>query len=190
MWRQLGDDGAARLKAWVRGGGEVVAWGSAAGLLARKELALTTVATVDSAGARDTAMAMPRLAPPLASPNAPQGTRPDQIPGAIFRATLDRSHWLTWGYGRDELPVLLTTSELLKPSTEGDNPVAFAGTGLLVSGFTFPNTERFVSGSVYAAVENVGRGKVVVFADDPLFRAFWRGPARLVSNAVVYGTGR
>ncbi|HEU4569329.1 MAG TPA: M14 family metallopeptidase [Gemmatimonadales bacterium] len=190
MWRQLGDDGAARLKAWVRGGGEVVAWGSAAGLLARKDLALTTVATVDSAGARDTAMAMPRLAPPLASPNAPQGTRPDQIPGAIFRATLDRSHWLTWGYGRDELPVLLTTSELLKPSTEGDNPVAFAGTGLLVSGFTFPNTERFVSGSVYAAVENVGRGKVVVFADDPLFRAFWRGPARLVSNAVVYGTGR
>jgi hypothetical protein len=190
MWRQLGDEGAARLKAWVRGGGEVVAWGSAAGLLARKELALTTVATVDSAGARDTAMAMPRLAPPLASPNAPQGTRPDQIPGAIFRATLDRSHWLTWGYGRDELPVLLTTSELLKPSTEGDNPVAFAGTGLLVSGFTFPNTERFVSGSVYAAVENVGRGKVVVFADDPLFRAFWRGPARLVSNAVVYGTGR
>ncbi len=190
MWRQLGEAGATKLKAWVQNGGLVVAWGSAVGLLARKELELTTVATVDSAGAKDTTMVAPRPAPPLVSPNAPQGTKPDQIPGAIFRATLDRSHWLAWGYGRDELPVLLTTSELLKPSSKGDNPAAFTGTGLLLSGFAFPNTERFVQGSVYAAVENSGQGKVVLFADDPLFRGFWRGPARLVSNALLYGTGR
>jgi hypothetical protein len=168
----------------------VLAWGSALGLLGRKELELTTVATVDSAGARDTTIVAPRPAPPHVSPNAPQGTKPDQIPGAIFRATLDRSHWLAWGYGRDDLPVLLTTSELLKPSSKGDNPAAFTGTGLLLSGFAFPNTERFVQGSVYAAVENSGQGKVVLFADDPLFRGFWRGPARLVSNAILYGTGR
>jgi zinc carboxypeptidase len=190
MWRQLGEGGAGKLKEWVQGGGLVLAWGSAVQLLARKELELTTVATVDSAGAKDTAMVAPRLSPPLVSPNAPQGTKPDQVPGAIFRATLDRSHWLAWGYGRDELPVLITTSELLKPSSKGDNPAAFTGTGLLMAGFTFPNTERFVQGSVYAAVENVGRGKAVLFADDPLFRGFWRGPARLVSNAIIYGTGR
>ncbi|HVX88877.1 MAG TPA: M14 family zinc carboxypeptidase [Gemmatimonadales bacterium] len=190
MWRQLGEGGANALKEWVQGGGLVMAWGSAVSLLARKELELTTVATVDSAGTRDSTIAVPRPAPPLVSPNAPQGTRPDQIPGAIFRATLDRSHWLAWGYGRDELPVLLTTSELLKPSSKGDNPAAFTGTGLLIAGFTFPNTERFVQGSVYAAVENAGRGKAVLFADDPLFRGFWRGPARLVTNALLYGTGR
>ena len=190
LWRQLGEGGAAKLKSWVSSGGEVIAWGSSVQLLARKELELTTVATVDSSGAKDTTMAMPRLAPPLTSPNAPQGTKPDQIPGAIFRATLDRTHWLAWGYGRDELPVLLTTSEMLKPSAKGDNPAAFTGTGLLISGFAFPNTERFVKGSVYAAVENIDRGHAVLFADDPLFRGFWRGPARLVSNALIYGTGR
>ncbi len=190
MWRQLGEGGAGKLKAWVQEGGLVLAWGSAVQLLARKELELTTVATVDSAGTKDTTMVVPRPAPPLVSPNAPQGTKPDQIPGAIFRATLDRSHWLVWGYGRDELPVLLTTSELLKPSSKGDNPAAFTGPGLLIAGFTFPNTERFVQGSVYAAVENIGRGKAVLFADDPLFRGFWRGPARMVSNALLYGTGR
>lgn len=190
MWRMLGQGGADKLKSWVAGGGEVIAWGSAVQLLAHKDLELTTVATVDSAGKADTTIASPRPAPPLTSPNAPQGTKPDQIPGAIFRATLDRSHWLAWGYGRDELPVLLTTSEMLKPSAKGDNPAAFTGSNLLIAGFAFPNTERFVQGSVYAAVENSGGGKVVLFADDPLFRAFWRGPARLVSNALVYGTGR
>jgi hypothetical protein len=190
MWRQLGEGGAGKLKEWVQGGGMVLAWGSAVGLLARKELELTTVVTLDSAGTKDTTIAVPRPAPPLASPKAPQGTKPDQIPGAIFRASLDRSHWLAWGYGRDDLPVLIGTSELLKPSEKGDNPAAFTGTGLLIAGFVFPNTERFVQGSVYAAVENNGRGKAVLFADDPLFRGFWRGPARMVSNALLYGTGR
>jgi hypothetical protein len=190
MWRQLGEGGAGRLKEWVQGGGMVLAWGSAVGLLARKELELTTVATVDSAGAKDTTIAVPRPAPPLPSPKAPQGTRPDQIPGAIFRASLDRSHWLAWGYGRDELPVLIGTSELLKPSERGDNPAVFTGADLLIAGFVFPNTDRFVQGSVYAAVENNGRGKAVLFADDPLFRGFWRGPARMVTNALLYGTGR
>ena len=47
-----------------------------------------------------------------------------------------------------------------------------------------------MQGSVYAAVENAGQGKVVLFADDPLFRGFWRRPARLVTNALLYGTGR
>jgi hypothetical protein len=79
---------------------------------------------------------------------------------------------------------------MLKPSSKGDNPVAFTGTGLLISGFAFPNTERFVQGSVYAAVEHDGQGSAVLFADDPLFRGFWRGPARLVTNALLYGTGR
>jgi hypothetical protein len=31
---------------------------------------------------------------------------------------------------------------------------------------------------------------VVLFADNPLFRAFWRGPAKLVTNAILFGTGR
>jgi hypothetical protein len=190
MWRQLGEGGAGKLKEWVQGGGLVMAWGSSVGLLARKELELTTVATLDSAGTRDTTIVGPRPAPPLTSPKAPQGTRPDQIPGAIFRASLDRSHWLAWGYGRDELPVLIGTSELLKPSEKGDNPAAFTGSGLLMAGFVFPNTERFVQGSVYAAVENNGRGKAVLFVESPIFRGFWRGPARMVSNALLYGTGR
>jgi hypothetical protein len=31
---------------------------------------------------------------------------------------------------------------------------------------------------------------VVAFADDPLFRAFWRSSAMLFTNAVLFGAGR
>ncbi|MGE3525868.1 MAG: hypothetical protein AB7I33_08085, partial [Gemmatimonadales bacterium] len=129
--------------------------------------------------------------PPLVSPTAPGNTGPEFIPGAIFRATLDRSHWLTYGYQGDQLPVFLYTGTLLQPSRKGDNPVAFVGSDLTLAGFTWPdNTERFLRSSVWAAVESAGRGRVVIFAEDPLFRAFWRGPARLVTNAMLFGTGR
>jgi hypothetical protein len=68
--------------------------------------------------------------------------------------------------------------------------VAFVADSLRLSGFAWPNTERLLKGTVWAAAENHGSGHVVLLADDPLFRAFWRGTARLVTNAMMFGTGR
>jgi hypothetical protein len=59
---------------------------------------------------------------------------------------------------------------MMTPSEKGDNPVAFVGSDLTLGGFTWPgNTEKLLKGSVWVAVENAGRGRVVLFADDPLF---------------------
>ncbi|MEP6573097.1 MAG: hypothetical protein ABJD11_10395, partial [Gemmatimonadota bacterium] len=201
LWRELGEDGAERLKAWVRAGGCVIVSGDAVGLLSRKEVALTTARSMGEDEddkketkdiAKDTVVADRGVpAPPLVSPTASGGVRPEFIPGAIFRATLDRTHWLTFGYERDQLPVFLNTGSLLKPSEKGANPVAFVGSDLTLAGFTWPNnTEKYLRGSVWAAVETVGDGHVVAFADDPLFRGFWRGTAKLVTNAILFGPGR
>lgn len=194
LWRELGEPGAERLKGWVRSGGVVIAMGGAVGLLSRKEVDLTSVRPValDSTADKDTTLAeSARPAPPLVSPNAAGGREPEYVPGSIFRATLDRTHWLTGGYERDYLPVFLDTSQLLKPSEKGANPVVFTGAGLTLAGFTWPgNTERYLNDGVWAAVESVGRGSVVVFAENPVYRGFWRGPAKLLTNAVLFGSGR
>ena len=69
--------------------------------------------------------------------------------------------------------------------------VVFTGDSLTLSGFTWPdNTERFLKGTAWAVVENQGDGHVALFLGDPLFRAFWRGPARLVTNAMLMGPAR
>jgi hypothetical protein len=87
--------------------------------------------------------------------------------------------------------VFMSGARMLSPSVKGANPVVFVGTDLTLAGFTWPgNTEKLLRGSVWTAVENVGRGHVILFADNPLFRAFWRGPAKLVTNAALFGTGR
>jgi hypothetical protein len=41
---------------------------------------------------------------------------------------------------------------------------------------------------VFIAQERVGRGNVVMFTNDPMFRGWWRALDRLVLNAVLLGT--
>jgi hypothetical protein len=201
MLRQLGN--VNRLKQWVQEGGSIIALGAAVNFLNHKDVALTTVGIVgqpaegedkpaakDSVAADTTLSPSARPGPPLVSPSAPGAGRPESVPGVIAKATLDRTHWLTFGYPRDHLPVQVS-NDFLTPSKKGDNPVSFVGQDLVLAGFTWPNnTERLLNGSVWAVVENVGRGKVIVFADNPLFRAFWRGTAGLFTNALLFGPGR
>ena len=193
MGRQLNGESLAKVKRWVESGAAVVAIGDAVSFLADKDVGLTTIRPVmpDSTIAKDTTAAINDPGPPLVSPSAPGGRAAEFIPGSIFRATLDRTHWLTYGYSGDQLPVFLETAALLAPSEKGDNPVAFVGQDLLLSGWAWPkNTERLMAGSVYSAVESVGSGRVVVFAGNPVYRGFWRGPARLLTNAVLMGPTR
>jgi len=193
MRRELGDDGATKLKAWVRSGGVLIGYGGAGELAANKDLELTSVASVapDSGAKADSAAAGD--APPLVSKTAAPRDRPEWIPGAIFRATLDTTHWLTAGYERNKIPVFIDGDTFWRPSKGGANPVTFTDPvdSLVLSGFTWPdNTARLLKGSTWAAVENQGNGRVVLFLSDPLFRAFWRGPARMLTNAILVGPNR
>ena len=113
LWRDLGEYGANGSKAWVHSGGAVVAMGDAVGLLNRKELELTTVkaVTADSTrGERHHARGRRQARTPAGVVHRHRGPAPEFVPGAIFRATLDQTHWLTGGYEQDQLPVFFDTS--------------------------------------------------------------------------------
>ena len=201
----LSGDALSRLKRWIDGGGVLIAIKGAAVQVADTATGLTSVRPVGTPGEAkrepkgaaqfkaDTAPLAPSAqpGPPLPSPSADEGREPLTVPGVIARGTLDGSHWLTYGYEGGELPVLLWTDRFLAPSHEGENPVVFTGPNVIVSGFEWPdNSERLLTGSVFAAVERRGRGHVVLFADDPAFRAITQGTWRLLANAILMGSGR
>ncbi|HET8714160.1 MAG TPA: hypothetical protein VFM23_10815, partial [Gemmatimonadales bacterium] len=157
------------------------------------DVGLSSVEAVgaDSGAKADTTA--PGNEPALISSTAPSRDKVEWIPGAIFRATLDTTHWLTLGYERDRLPVFIDGDVFWKPSKSGSNVAAFSDPedALLLSGFTWPdNTVRLLKGSAWSVVENQGSGRVVLFLGDPLFRGFWRGPARLLTNAILVGPNR
>src|SRR5439155_359623 len=156
MKRQLGDDGVTRLKSWVSDGGALIGFAGAGMLLADKDVGLTSIAALgaDSTAKPDTTV--PGKEPPVLSPTSPSKDKPEWLPGSIFRATLDPTHWLTLGYESDRLPVYVEGSTFWKLSKNGANPVAFVGDSLALSGFTWPgNTERLLKGTAWAGLEGL-----------------------------------
>jgi hypothetical protein len=127
--------------------------------------------------------------PPIASPSARPGRVPEAVPGAIMRATLDRRTPLTYGYEQERLPVLVDSAYFFRPSKEGTNAVIFAadaGQPLHVAGFLWPTSESLLRGTSYVIDEPTGRGHVVLFAEDPNFRAIWRSTTRLFFNSFLF----
>ncbi|HWS90904.1 MAG TPA: M14 family zinc carboxypeptidase [Pyrinomonadaceae bacterium] len=127
--------------------------------------------------------------PPIASPSARPGRVPVPVPGAIFRATLDRRAPLTYGYEQETLPVLVDSAYFFRPSKEGTNAVVFPAdpqNTLHVAGFVWPTTESLLRGTSYVIDEPTGRGHVVLFAEDPNFRAIWRSTTRLFFNSFLF----
>lgn len=199
--RQLGEDGVKRIADWISRGGVFIGWEGGARFAMREKVDWTSARIVgqtddstksDSASQRDTVLSIDqRPGAPTVSPTAPNGARPIDLPGSIFRATLDQSHWLTFGYEAARIPVLIKGDQFVRASRAGANPVVFAGDSLTMSGWTWPNnTERLLRGSAYAVVENKGSGHVVLFADSPLYRLYFRSTWRLLQNAIVMGSSR
>ena len=128
--------------------------------------------------------------PAIASPSANANNVPEALPGAIMRAKVDRTTYLTYGVDRDEMPVLLASGYFFRYSKEGTNALVFDANPkkpLTISGFVWEgNTERLLKGTAYVIDESMGSGHVVLFAEDPFFRGMTRANTRPFFNAIVF----
>ena len=92
-----------------------------------------------------------------------------------------------------DLPALVDSSRVfldpLGPPDAAKRVVGRYGVGdyLSLAGYLWPESRERLSGAVFAYEERVGRGRVILFAEDPNFRGYWRGADRLFLNAVVLG---
>lgn len=181
------------LKRWVEGGGTLVTFGGATRWATREDVGLTSVRRLSCEPKRDAKSAPATLAPAdslkaTVSPAACADELAD-IPGTHFDAVLDLTHWLTLGFDRQRLQVMQSGSDRYGLSREGGNVAVFPTTGpLRRAGFVFPEqTERLLRGTTLITEESVGAGHVVLFANEPMFRGWWRALDRLVLNAIALG---
>ncbi len=128
--------------------------------------------------------------PPIASPSANAGKVPEGVPGAIMRATVDRTTYLTYGLEQDELPVLLSSGYFFRYSKEGTNAIVFDAKPkkpLVISGFVWEgNTERLLKGTAHLIDEPLGSGHVILFAEEPFFRGIFRSTTRPFFNSILF----
>ncbi|GAA4975817.1 M14 family metallopeptidase [Algibacter aquimarinus] len=109
-----------------------------------------------------------------------------QIGGAIFEATLDRSHPINFGYKNDKIALFRNTTIFVEAdSVSYRNPIQYTKNPLLSGYISKPNLEA-LSNTVPLQIKNIGRGKVVAFTDNTNFRAFWYGTNKLLMNAIFF----
>jgi hypothetical protein len=109
------------------------------------------------------------------------------IGGAIVASVIDLSHPLAFGYRRGELPLLRKgTTELLPGDNAYATPVRYTASPLL-AGFIGPDRLEAIRGQAAVIAQKHDKGLVVYFANNPLFRGYWRGTERMYINALYFG---
>lgn len=178
----------AHLREWVAAGGALVAMRGASAWLAGDAVSWTKTRlqgrfTSKSAFMTDGGRPGGEPEPATTGEEAPA----EVVPGAILRAVPNPESFLSFGY-EEPFPVMVWSNLAF----ETDSAVAIGARladdpdTLLGSGFAFPDSLARLAGTPYAVTERVGRGRVVLFLDDPNFRLFWDGLTRLFLNAVLF----
>jgi len=172
--RVFGDQGAERLKNWVREGGTLVCVKGAAAWAAGERVGLTT--------ARDRyAEADSKAAKPSEPPK-----RIDTVPGAFVRVDVDNEHFLGAGI-EGPVTALFRSNIVYAPSKAGARVAMLNGDRPIVAGFAFDEAKAALIAAPFVWDEPTGRGHVICFADDVTFRAFLRDAQRLWLNAILLG---
>ncbi|GAB4119969.1 MAG: hypothetical protein Kow001_19250 [Acidobacteriota bacterium] len=173
-YQRISDAGVAALKNWVRAGGRLIAitdgvrWAIEKGLVEER--------------LRERA----RTRSEVPFEEVPQVRQAATIPGSIFRIRLDATHPLAYGLP-EELAVFRDHDLLLEPSETAGATVGRYLDPPLLSGYVPQDFQPQLAGSAALVARRQGRGAVILFVDNPNFRAFWPATTRMFLNAVFFG---
>jgi len=110
-----------------------------------------------------------------------------RINGAIFVSDLDISHPIAFGVNSRKLFINKNGSTLLLPSANKYATVAQYTAKPLINGYSSKINTAKVANSAAIIATGIGNGEVILFADDPTYRGYWLGTARLFLNSVFFG---
>ncbi|WP_420552710.1 M14 family metallopeptidase [Tenacibaculum aiptasiae] len=109
------------------------------------------------------------------------------IGGAIFEASIDRSHPISFGYKDNKIALFRNTRQFIQPDKKSyNNPIQYTNAPLL-SGYISKENLKELKNTVPFKSQRLGAGKVIVFTDNTNFRGFWFGTNKLLMNAIFFG---
>jgi hypothetical protein len=203
--RTLLDEGTAEaIRRFVDGGGVLVAIRGGASALREEPLALSKIArweppsaqggtpaeTAPEGEAEESSPAKPAEPPPPTPEAALERNlerRPLPIPGAALRTQALPGHPFLFGLAAAPAFLVLDGEPPLRLPDARSNVLTVAPEEPLLSGFGWKEALERWKGAAVVQVEEAGRGRVVSFGADPVFRGVWRGSEGVFLNAVLLG---
>lgn len=187
---------AAPLRAWVQRGGTLVGIGSGADLTMAGDSPMIASAREPLLSEDGQPAPAPAEEPRIISDAAayaeatrPAEQTPDSVLGVLAQVEVDRSHWLSAGLP-DRLTVLVVGSAIYEPlrQDEGTNVLRYVSAAdLPVAGHLWAENRAQLAFKPYVMANDVGRGQVIAFTQDPTFRGFLHGQDVLFLNAIFRG---
>lgn len=178
-YRTVTDANRSQIEAWVRKGGTLIGQkGGAAWMSKNKLLSANTVekSVFDEQFPSET----------LSYGDRSDHFAQQRIAGAIFNAKLDLSHPLTVGFPRIELPVFKNSTLAFDVNKAPFVDVARYTEQPVLAGFTSEGNRKVLGGKAAIVAHRLGAGRVIGFADNVNFRAFFWGTSKLLSNAIFW----
>ena len=174
--RGLDKKSIEKLQKWVRDGGTLIGYRSAAKWLSANKFINIEFESANFDTIKDVSFEAKSLK-----------SGAQVIGGAIFEANIDRSHPINFGYKNDNIALFRNTTFFMKADKKSyNNPIQYTNNPLL-SGYISKENAKVIKNTVPFKVQRMGRGRVVVFTDNTNFRAFWYGTNKLLMNAVFFG---
>jgi len=106
------------------------------------------------------------------------------ITGAVFKIELDNTHPLAFGFDKQYFSLKLSSSAY-KYLDNGNN-VGYLKDNNVFSGFAGHKAKDKIEKTLVFGEERKGRGSVIYFVDNVLFRAFWENGKLFMANAVFF----
>ncbi|MCF8714742.1 zinc carboxypeptidase [Joostella atrarenae] len=104
------------------------------------------------------------------------------ITGAIYKAKVDNTHPLSYGY-EDTYYTLKLSGNAYK-FLKSKNAVYIENNAKPLAGFAGSDAQKQQANSLVLGSENMGKGKVIYMVDNPLFRGFWENGKLFFVNAL------
>ncbi|WP_138510125.1 M14 family zinc carboxypeptidase [Maricaulis alexandrii] len=110
------------------------------------------------------------------------------IGGALFAGDMDPSHPIGFGYQDRSITLHRnTTLRLARPDSDPFAVVVEYTDAPLLSGYASQRRQDEIAGTPAVIAQRLGAGTVVLFADNPNFRATFRGTEKMFMNAIFFG---
>ncbi|MFN1833627.1 M14 family zinc carboxypeptidase [Balneola sp. MJW-20] len=181
--RVINDALKASLMEWVSNGGVLIGTESSGSWMTSDESGITDIAMASDGDVEEQSDEIdPAAYTRYEDREDSTGLR--RIPGSAFRAHLDTSHPLAFGL-KDRIYSLKFGTDELVPAESYHSVGYYTQEEVLASGYASQENQDNAAGMTFAAVKDMGSGKVVLLLDNTQYRMFWVGPARMIQNAVM-----
>ncbi|MUP46958.1 zinc carboxypeptidase [Gramella sp. BOM4] len=167
-----------RIAKWIENGGVLITQRTATEWAIKQNLVETELKNAEKE--QDSSARMN-----YAKSDAYYGSR--AVGGSFYEVDLDVTHPVGFGYTQRNVSLYKNSTVFLEPGTNAFQKIALFTDDPHISGYIHPENLDLIKNSAAILARKKGDGTVIMFSDDPNFRAMMLETQRLFINSVFFG---